>query len=585
MQRSHASSEIKLAPIQVAALLLVCLILIHGIDVLVSGYSSAVKLATLIGLILLGVATARRRHPVTRLTIGMLFAGAIVSSAIAWYPVYYWGTVATFRPTMGMTTLLYFAVPSILIFIARGYSFNVACFGAALVTMVLGADVVMMFSTYFRQPAFHLVYGDTRRGPLNAPTILPFSRFCHFYAWNPRGYFSQSSSGPLSPWLAWSMCLSTDKGTSAEFNQLGDSHQTIRIVVNQVPKQRLWHAIWTCSHWPVHGGSSCQVRFRARADEERKMTVGVAKQNSSVNVARVDYDLSAEWQEFTIDFVTEANVNLVELSFYLHPSTVPIELRDLEFSSRGTKISPLIPITRSTMTSQCNDRGFRDRDYVVPRPNNSFRVVCLGDSCTWGQGVNVEDVYSKCLENLLNESMLGSNAKNAPVRFDVINAGRCGYSTRDERLCFEQEAIKYDPQLVVLQMLDNDNELPGQERRAPLSNDYSVCLEEVKRLHDFCSARQIKLVILLFRYLPMTERWHSLQETLSQGLKGRDIVIVDSGNAVRERLERSLGFLQDQATVHPLDAHPNEMAHRAAAEVLFGVLRRENLLRMPSSER
>lgn len=581
MQRSHASSEIKLAPIQVGALLLVCLILTHGIAILTSGYATSVKLLACLGLILLIAATARR-HPVTPKTISTLLVTVIFTGAMAWYPIYYWGTVATFRPVIGMTSLLYLAIPSILIFMSRDYSFNVACFGAALVTVVLGVEVVRFSSPYFHQPAFHLVYGNTKSAPFKAATILPYSRFCHFYSWNPRGYFSQSPSAPSSPWLAWSMCLSTDKGTSAEFNPLGDSHQTIRISVHQDPEQRLWHAVWTCSHWPIRAGESCQVRFRARADEPRPITVGVAKQNSTENVARGDYELTKDWKEFLLDFVPKDDVTLVELSFYLHPSTVPIELSDLEFSSHGTKIFPLIPITRSTMASKCNDRGFRDRDYAVPRPGNAFRIVCLGDSCTWGQGVKEEDTYSKRLEDLLNESMLGSNSENALTRFEVINAGRCGYSTKEERLCFEHEASHYSPQMVVLQMLDNDNESPGHSLKQQQPNDYFVCLEEVRALHDFCAARKIKLVILLFRYLPMTERWRSLHETLSQGLNGRDIVIVDSGDAVRARLEQSVGFLRDQPTVHPLDAHPNEIAHQMAAEVLFEEIERKNLLRMPS---
>lgn len=582
MQRSHASPEITLAPIQVAALLLVCLILIHGVDILTSDYSASIKVLTSLGLILLITTAARGRRSVRWQTIGILLFAVAFTGAVAWYPIYYWGTVASFRPAIGMTALLYLAIPSILIFMSRGYSFNVACFGAALISVVLGTDMVRRVSPYVRQPAFHLVYGNTRSAPLKAPTILPYSRFCHFYAWNPRGYFSQSPGGPLSPWLAWSMCLSTDRGTSAEFNSLGDLHKAIRISINQDPQQRLWHAVWTCSHWPIRSGESCQVRFRARADEQRPITVGVTKQNSTESVARGDYELTSEWKEFVLNFVPKDDVNLVELSFYLHPSTVPIELRDLEFTSHRNQVFPLIPITHSTLTSQCNDRGFRDRDYALPRPSDSFRIVCLGDSCTWGQGVKESETYSKRLEDLLNASSLGSNSDTAVKRFEVINTGRCGYATKEERLCFEHEASLYNPQMVVLQMLDNDNESTTAELMQQQVNDYSACLEEVKRLHDFCAARKIKLVILLFRYLPMTERWRSLSVTLSQGLEGRDIVIVDSGDAVAAGLQQSVGFLRDQPTVHPLDAHPNEIAHRIAAEVLFEAIERANLLKSPS---
>ena len=40
-----------------------------------------------------------------------------------------------------------------------------------------------------------------------------------------------------------------------------------------------------------------------------------------------------------------------------------------------------------TIQYRCNSMGYRDKEYSVPKPKNTYRIVCLGDSCTLGVGV------------------------------------------------------------------------------------------------------------------------------------------------------------------------------------------------------
>ena len=46
-----------------------------------------------------------------------------------------------------------------------------------------------------------------------------------------------------------------------------------------------------------------------------------------------------------------------------------------------------------------NSHGLRDKEYTYTKPKNVFRILCLGDSCTFGLGVSISKTYHSLLEN------------------------------------------------------------------------------------------------------------------------------------------------------------------------------------------
>src|SRR5579883_3140779 len=79
------------------------------------------------------------------------------------------------------------------------------------------------------------------------------------------------------------------------------------------------------------------------------------------------------------------------------------------------------------------------RDFTVEKPAGTFRIACVGDSYTFGWGVNVEDSFPKQLEQSLG--------KKRPV--EVLNFGVMGYNADQCRVTLEQVALKYQPDLVI----------------------------------------------------------------------------------------------------------------------------------------
>lgn len=100
-----------------------------------------------------------------------------------------------------------------------------------------------------------------------------------------------------------------------------------------------------------------------------------------------------------------------------------------------------------TISISQNSRGFRDREHAIEKPSGTARILCLGDSFTWGWGVDQADIYTAVLQRRYDEAA-------APV--EVVNAGVGGYSTDQLLLYLEPEGLSYTPEWVVYQAAWND---------------------------------------------------------------------------------------------------------------------------------
>ncbi len=99
-----------------------------------------------------------------------------------------------------------------------------------------------------------------------------------------------------------------------------------------------------------------------------------------------------------------------------------------------------------------NSKGLRDYDYTFSKPANTYRILVLGDSITFGWGVELKDTYSKCLERKLNQAGLGA-------KFEVINTGVGNYNLKAEIEFLKREGLKYQPDMIVLGYFINDAEV------------------------------------------------------------------------------------------------------------------------------
>lgn len=71
-------------------------------------------------------------------------------------------------------------------------------------------------------------------------------------------------------------------------------------------------------------------------------------------------------------------------------------------------------------TAKINSLGLRDVEYAVAKPPGTFRILVLGDSFIFGQGVELHETCCKVLEQELNSGQ-------QPPRYEVINLGKISH--------------------------------------------------------------------------------------------------------------------------------------------------------------
>lgn len=89
-----------------------------------------------------------------------------------------------------------------------------------------------------------------------------------------------------------------------------------------------------------------------------------------------------------------------------------------------------------------NSRGLRNRETSYARDARR-RILCIGDSFTWGLGVESRDAFPSLLE-------AGSSDT------EVINAGCLAWGTAQEWLWLEREGQRYSPDVLILEFFVND---------------------------------------------------------------------------------------------------------------------------------
>ena len=115
---------------------------------------------------------------------------------------------------------------------------------------------------------------------------------------------------------------------------------------------------------------------------------------------------------------------------------------------------------------EINSKKLRDKEYAYEKPAGVTRILMLGDSLTFGWGVEAQDTTSKILERELN-----ANAPNGR-RFEVINTGVGNYNTTMEVAYFFEDGRRYDPDIVILNYFINDAE-ETPRRHSGFMSEYS----------------------------------------------------------------------------------------------------------------
>ena len=96
-----------------------------------------------------------------------------------------------------------------------------------------------------------------------------------------------------------------------------------------------------------------------------------------------------------------------------------------------------------------NSWGFRGPEWPAVKPPGAFRIMVIGDSFTFGQGIGEDELYTTLLAKQLR-------AKFPEKTVEVLNLGVMGYSAVDEAKLLEKIGPLLHPDLVLVQFTGND---------------------------------------------------------------------------------------------------------------------------------
>ncbi len=251
-----------------------------------------------------------------------------------------------------------------------------------------------------------------------------------------------------------------------------------------------------------------------------------------------------------------------------------------------------------------NADGMRGGVRGKEKPPDAYRILCLGDSITFGEGVHEEHTYPSRLEHLLAAAM-------PDRRVEVLNAGVQGYGTREEVALYIFRGRAFSPDAVIVGFFlndavefsetirQNDAQTHGYQPSGParllktweilarslaarrLQADYfdtirrsfdSPIWEQDKKLlgllTDEARNSGFRLIVLIFPVL-----WELDGNYPFEDLHGRIAAACRAaGCECIDLLETYRGHPAESLWVHPTDHHPNELAHRLAAERLAAIL-------------
>lgn len=244
---------------------------------------------------------------------------------------------------------------------------------------------------------------------------------------------------------------------------------------------------------------------------------------------------------------------------------------------------------------QINGHGFRDREYEVEKPEDTTRIVVLGDSVIWGHGIVLADTFAKQLETMLNKRLAG--------KYEVLNFGVSGYSLQQEVEQYIDRARRFEPDIAILGLCINDSLYSSEEgdffasqngglfSKSYLLENLFVKIDQVlyhyfgvpqrylehvvdvpgqmRRLKD--ASGGVSWLVLMFPRLDNLENYasHAEHQVLTQPAR-------NLGFSVRDLLADYRKYASEPISIDPI--HPNRQGNAIAAEAAYDAMLQNGMI-------
>jgi hypothetical protein len=132
----------------------------------------------------------------------------------------------------------------------------------------------------------------------------------------------------------------------------------------------------------------------------------------------------------------------------------------IRHTSKGKRLVPSAHVvirnhylSKKDVVMDVNSLGFRDAELPTVKAPGELRVLALGDSITWGDYLQAEEVYVERAERRLAQELPGR-------RVLVVNAGVGDIGLREELDILEEKGLSLAPDVVAVGFYLNDSRPP-----------------------------------------------------------------------------------------------------------------------------
>jgi lysophospholipase L1-like esterase len=143
-----------------------------------------------------------------------------------------------------------------------------------------------------------------------------------------------------------------------------------------------------------------------------------------------------------------------------------------------------------------NSLGFRGREFSARKEPGTVRILCMGDSYTFGHYVGDSEAFPAVLDHLLNATSCGM-----PGRAETINSGANGFTILDELVFLREKGLALDPDFVVLSFSQNDIE--DLRRARPV----------IELMRDHAQLKSAFIIGPIVKILQHTATFNAMQRT------------------------------------------------------------------------
>ena len=136
------------------------------------------------------------------------------------------------------------------------------------------------------------------------------------------------------------------------------------------------------------------------------------------------------------------------------PATLGQIIRRSVSPSVVYELRPRLDVTFAGAPLTTSDRGHRGTDVAIAKPGGTLRIVGIGDSYLFGQGVADDETYMARLPALLQATSVSSAV-------ETVNLGVPGYNTVMEVAALENDIGALTPDVILIEIVGNDLDLPN----------------------------------------------------------------------------------------------------------------------------